>query len=641
MTEDRGQDPLEDRLHRHFAAQRATLPASAVRQARRLALVPDSTRRRVEWPLLATAGLALVAALAVVVGGGPWGVVPSPAASSAVPAASPAATTAATSPTATNDPSPSAHPSAAAAYQAGDTIRAAAAFPLTSQTTVHPSQALYVLQVQRNGNGPPLYELQHWGDLQHGIRPDSVIATVAADLVDGATEPYEPACPTPIRDIRDVAALQVFERLVCYGSRPITLTPVRRHEYRVMAGDPPWLAGTAPVDFFTALPYALAEGAEDIPSTGWFRVTGRFDDPSCGSNIRCRQRFHVTAWEATDPPASELAGTWRPMSGAPIAGRYGASGVWSGREFLVWGGRASRLPEDVVDRDLRVGAAYDPATDSWRTLPASPIDAREGHVAIWTDAGMLVWGGIRADDSSGTVLSDGAVYDPATDRWASIPAGPFGGSRAVWDGERLVAASVDGRFATYHPGTGQWTGIRAPAAADGGDLQYLHVLAGRVVLFIAPDGADTAVRGWRLGGEAWRPLAPTRWWALQAGPAVAAGDRLIALGQYPETSDSGLYGSVEYDAEADTWRELPTCDVGAHVAWTGTQVLGERGAFRPGDDRCLTMPRSPSRPYGDTSGREASAFAWTGREYLIWSGGDGSDYAGLAADGLVFRPDDP
>ncbi|MEZ5231368.1 MAG: kelch repeat-containing protein [Acidimicrobiales bacterium] len=60
------------------------------------------------------------------------------------------------------------------------------------------------------------------------------------------------------------------------------------------------------------------------------------------------------------------------MATAPIAGRSGAAVVWTGDELLIWGGYVY----DGRERPLDDGAAYDPITDSWRTLPAAPIAGR-------------------------------------------------------------------------------------------------------------------------------------------------------------------------------------------------------------------------------------------------------------------------
>ena len=57
---------------------------------------------------------------------------------------------------------------------------------------------------------------------------------------------------------------------------------------------------------------------------------------------------------------------------------------------------------------LNSGGIYDPATDTWAALATGGAPTgRSGHVAIWTGAKMLVWGG---QDSSG--YPNGKFYVP-------------------------------------------------------------------------------------------------------------------------------------------------------------------------------------------------------------------------------------
>ncbi|MCA1843121.1 MAG: hypothetical protein LC792_07995, partial [Actinobacteria bacterium] len=113
----------------------------------------------------------------------------------------------------------------------------------------------------------------------------------------------------------------------------------------------------------------------------------------------------------TDPTALE---GWRPMSPAPLEGRT-ANPVWTGREMLVWGGSSCtgnpcRSPNVQALGD---GAAYDPASDTWRRIAASPLTPRTASTQVWTGKELLVWGG----DAGTQSLADGAAYDPATGRW--------------------------------------------------------------------------------------------------------------------------------------------------------------------------------------------------------------------------------
>jgi N-acetylneuraminic acid mutarotase len=97
--------------------------------------------------------------------------------------------------------------------------------------------------------------------------------------------------------------------------------------------------------------------------------------------------------------------TWRTLPESPLAGRHSASVIWTGREMLVWGGSTDW-------RTYRDGAAYDPVSDRWRTLPSAPISGRCHNAAVWTGSELIAWGGTEACGSFGHRLADGAVYVP-------------------------------------------------------------------------------------------------------------------------------------------------------------------------------------------------------------------------------------
>jgi hypothetical protein len=59
--------------------------------------------------------------------------------------------------------------------------------------------------------------------------------------------------------------------------------------------------------------------------------------------------------------------------------------VWTGRELIVWG---TAVCVNVRPRD---GAAYDPATDSWRSIAEGPIELTDA-TAVWTGSEMIVFG---------------------------------------------------------------------------------------------------------------------------------------------------------------------------------------------------------------------------------------------------------
>lgn len=149
-------------------------------------------------------------------------------------------------------------------------------------------------------------------------------------------------------------------------------------------------------------------------------------------------------------------GTWRILAPGPLSPRSGAAGVWTGEEVLIWGGG----PDAVGD-----GAAYNPEEDEWRTLPDSPLTPRIPVGAVWTGREMIVWGSV----SRSARRVDGAAYDPALDRWRELPPAPFAlnEAQAVWTRDEVIVfgALLDGnnwsetdhaRGAAFNPMTDEW-----------------------------------------------------------------------------------------------------------------------------------------------------------------------------------------
>jgi hypothetical protein len=150
----------------------------------------------------------------------------------------------------------------------------------------------------------------------------------------------------------------------------------------------------------------------------------------------------MIVWGGTDFVAhlgAELGGaaydpatdTWRTLPPAPTGGREHAAAVWSGREVLIVGG------------GLIEGLAYDPAQDAWRTTsPAPLLMAGLGRLsAAWDGDELLVWGSRAGDDATDT-----AAYAPITDTWRELPDSPLtdrcraatawtGSAIFVWSGQ--------------------------------------------------------------------------------------------------------------------------------------------------------------------------------------------------------------
>jgi hypothetical protein len=78
----------------------------------------------------------------------------------------------------------------------------------------------------------------------------------------------------------------------------------------------------------------------------------------------------------------------------------------------MWGGGTTNSPGDVPPATaLAGGAAYDPAADRWLPIPAAPLAPRARAVAVWTGREFIVWGG-EGPENQREQFADGAAWTP-------------------------------------------------------------------------------------------------------------------------------------------------------------------------------------------------------------------------------------
>jgi hypothetical protein len=278
--------------------------------------------------------------------------------------------------------------------------------------------------------------------------------------------------------------------------------------------------------------------------------------------------------------------------------------VWTGTEaILVSGGPPLTTPE--MGGGPPAAAAFDPATDTWRTLATPPAElAPHGIAAVWTGSQVVA---VQRGDAfpEGVDSTAVAVYDPTTDTWTAGPTTDgVEPASVVWTGtEAIVVGTADTDTSTdvedevlvraYDPAAGTWRSI--PWGLTG---------ASRIGIAVAWTGDRLFVGGGLTfeGSEAesareaalldpatgtWTPAspAPDGFFGPERGTAVWTGDRVVTLGAGQgglPLSVPGPNAGLAYDPATDTWAEGPARpgdgEWGAAWAWAAGRIVVPLGS---------------------------------------------------------------
>jgi len=110
------------------------------------------------------------------------------------------------------------------------------------------------------------------------------------------------------------------------------------------------------------------------------------------------------------------ADRWAVVARSPFADPFldGKALAWTGSRVVLWGGGRYRGEVDAPPREVArdpAGVAYDPVADRWAPLPPAPIASRARTRAVWTGAEFVVWGG-EGTENERTQHADGAAWTP-------------------------------------------------------------------------------------------------------------------------------------------------------------------------------------------------------------------------------------
>lgn len=140
--------------------------------------------------------------------------------------------------------------------------------------------------------------------------------------------------------------------------------------------------------------------------------------------------FDLAGWlndgAAHDPSTDSWTVVPQPPTAGPgaafsIAPAVPGTAVWTGAELIVWGGLVcSNFEEQCTPAYADFGAAYRPSTRQWRPIAAGPLGPRTGSASVWTGTDLIIWGGEGPVPDASIGPADGAIYDPAADRWLEL-----------------------------------------------------------------------------------------------------------------------------------------------------------------------------------------------------------------------------
>ena len=317
-----------------------------------------------------------------------------------------------------------------------------------------------------------------------------------------------------------------------------------------------------------------------------------------------------------------LSGEWDRIRVGPLAGRSRATAVWTGSEVMVWGGGGFRPYAD--------GALYDPAADRWRRVAPSPLRPRVHAAGVWNGKEVVILGGTgRRVTARDQAVRDGAAYNPATGRWRTLPPLPFAtqAGRVFVEHGRLFAVSKTARaqpLAVLDPGARRWRTPDGPPRweRDG------EIAAGRMrgdLLLLWPAAGGDAV-GVDLSSERWITVR-------QTDPPSGSPECIcsVGVGALP----SGPVAVVAYDPGRRHWWRFDLGSPSTATAQATPDVLylidGSSRAVLRRTGQILDLPVTPQG-----LGRDP-AVVWAGDRLFAW-GGVRSLRGLFTSDGLTFTP---
>jgi N-acetylneuraminic acid mutarotase len=239
--------------------------------------------------------------------------------------------------------------------------------------------------------------------------------------------------------------------------------------------------------------------------------------------------------------------------------------------------------------------AYDPASDSWRSIAAFPEVLHHANAGVI--GGKLYVAGFYIGASFTNASGDVYEYDPAQDSWTGKTAMPAGSERAsacvttFEDKLYLLGGARNGSLAdasAYDPASDSWEEL--PDLPEPREHCAAGAIDGKIII---AGGRAAGIGGFQPNTWAYDPIA--RSYELRAplltarggvAGAVLDGKLYIFGGEGNAADPSGVFRQVEaYDPATDTWEALPDMLSPRHglaAATSGDRIYLPGGASQQG-----------------------------------------------------------
>jgi hypothetical protein len=214
---------------------------------------------------------------------------------------------------------------------------------------------------------------------------------------------------------------------------------------------------------------------------------------------------------------------WSFQEPGPLDARWPAVVEWTGSEIVIWGGEHVGGGGRFDD-----GAAFNPATNTWRMISPAPHSTGTESESVWTGEELVIWGTRQA-----------MAWNPKTNQWRVIEQWPLIGGpypQAVWTGEKIIDVNA-GR--TVDPITGANSLIADPPQLGS---RASVVWTGSRIVVVTGEGTYDPV------SDKWTEMPASGLTDLATAGTVVGGK--VVAADYEMNAAS-------YDPASNEWSQLP------------------------------------------------------------------------------------